>query len=568
MIPWLTGSIIDNLLSPQALSNLDAPQLVQELLIYGVIGVVVIIGHATVTNIRARAGAALSAFIQHYLRRQLFAHLQRLSLNFFQKHHAGSLGSRVSSDIAHIGAVVDRGIILLIMDGVTLVVLLIIMALSNALLTGVTIATMITLGILVKNMAPVIRRQRKSIQEKQSAVAGRATEYFSAISVVKAYAGENTASHRFDDMSQGVHDLQIKNAKAMGLFHSGSLGIVMITQIAVVCLGAWLIITTQNDPAGAALTTGGLVAFLLYIGSISSSVTRLADSMIMLQDGFAALERVGDLMNLHPDPADKPGAKTPPLRGEIAFRNVSFAYRGPEEAHGDQRVLKDLNVTLNAGKSYAFVGPSGAGKSTTVQLLLRFYDPQSGTILVDGHDLHEFEQETYRQQVAVVLQDPIIFSGSVAENIGFAAEHATPATITAAAKAAHADAFIEELPDQYDTPLGERGVSLSGGQRQRVAIARALIRDPAIMILDEATSALDTVTERQIKDVIDDLQGSRTLIIIAHRLSTIRDVDEILVLDRGELVEQGSYDDLRGRGGLFSQLIAEQEAAEQKQNAS
>ena len=364
-------------------------------------------------------------------------------------------------------------------------------------------------------------------------------------------------------MSQDVHDLQIKNAKAMGLFQSGSMGIVMITQVAVVCLGAWLIISTHNDAVSAALTTGGLVAFLLYINSISGSVTRLADSMMMLQDGFAALERVGDLMQLNPDPADKPGAHTPDLRGSIAFENVSFAYRGPDQAHGDQRVIKDLSVRLEAGKSYAFVGPSGAGKSTTVQLLLRFYDPQTGAIVIDGQDLKDFEQETYRQQVAVVLQDPIIFSGSVAENIGFAAEHATQATIEAAAKAAHADAFIQELPDGYATPLGERGVSLSGGQRQRVAIARALIRDPSIMILDEATSALDTVTERQIKDVIDELQGSRTLIIIAHRLSTIRDVDEILVLDRGTLVEQGSYEDLRQQNGLFARLIAEQEDAEE-----
>jgi ATP-binding cassette subfamily B protein len=279
----------------------------------------------------------------------------------------------------------------------------------------------------------------------------------------------------------------------------------------------------------------------------------MVEGINQLQEGLAALERIGELLRVLPTPADSPEAIEPPLAGRIEFRDVRFAYQG-------RPVIDGFSFPFERGRSYALVGPSGSGKSTLCQLMLRFWDPDAGEIRIDGHELRAIRQAWYRQNVAVVLQDPVIFSATVRDNIDFAVDGATQAQVERAAREAQAHDFIMALPQGYDTRLGERGVSLSGGQRQRIAIARALMRDPKLLILDEATSALDTVTEREIQAVIDRLHGSRTVVVIAHRLSTVRNVDEILVLDRGRLVEHGAWDSLIASGGVFARLAAEQES--------
>ncbi|NRA36688.1 MAG: ABC transporter ATP-binding protein, partial [Planctomycetes bacterium] len=296
-----------------------------------------------------------------------------------------------------------------------------------------------------------------------------------------------------------------------------------------------------------------LVAFLLYIPHVNGSVQRLSDSMMELQDGVAALDRIHDIHSIMPAPPEACKPIYPDLHGNIRFDNVTFAY--------DEKnpVLHNFSYNFEAGKSYALVGPSGGGKSTITQLMLRFYDPQEGSILIDDHPLMKVGKQHYRSNVSVVLQDPIIFSGTVAENIGFADADAGFERIQQAARDAQADEFITSMPKGYDSRLGERGVALSGGQRQRIAIARALMRDPKLLILDEATSALDTITERSIQQVTEKLQGTRTMIVIAHRLSTIRTVDKILVIEDGRLIEEGSYDELIAAHGHFSQLAAEEQ---------
>jgi ABC-type multidrug transport system fused ATPase/permease subunit len=245
---------------------------------------------------------------------------------------------------------------------------------------------------------------------------------------------------------------------------------------------------------------------------------------------------------------------SPPLRGRLEFQDVSFAY-------GERPTLDGFTFVFEPGRTYALVGPSGSGKSTLCQLMLRFYDPRAGRILVDGHGLERVRQAHWRASTAVVLQDPVMFSTTIADNIGFGTGDRDLDEVVAAAKAAQAHEFVSALPDGYATRVGERGVTLSGGQRQRIAIARALMRDPRLLILDEATSALDNVTERAVQEVIDRQRGTRTVIVIAHRLSTIRHVDEILVMDRGQLVEHGTHAALIARGGLYSRLAAAQERA-------
>jgi ATP-binding cassette, subfamily B, bacterial len=294
------------------------------------------------------------------------------------------------------------------------------------------------------------------------------------------------------------------------------------------------------------------VKFIMLIGALNGAVQRLIDAMAQVQDGVAALERINDLLIISPNPAEHKTPTTPTISGALSFDQVTFAYK-------DRPVVENFSFTFQAGRTYALVGPSGSGKSSLCQLMLRFYDPQTGAVRIDGHDLRAIQQQHYRQSVAVVLQDPIIFSTSVRDNIDFGVDNPTEADVIRAAKQAQAHEFISELPDGYATRLGERGMSLSGGQRQRIAIARALMRQPKVLILDEATSALDTVTERSIQEVIDHLRGSCTIIVIAHRLSTIRNVDDIVVLDHGHIAEHGSYDDLLAQDGLFARLVEEQE---------
>ena len=541
-VPLITGHLIDHVL-------LQAPddQTGTVLLQMAGLALILVTAVCITTYYRFALAHQLASSLQHHLRKRLFIHIQRLSMQFFNRHHAGSLGSRVSSDITYAGVVVERGLIQMSLDGLSMLTVGGYMLYVNPLLAVVCFTFLSMNAFLVRRFSPGIRKGRKQIQEKQSSVTGRAAEYFSAITVVKAFAGEQQSGREFTDSSNEVRELQIANSKLLGSYQSLSFSVVMACQIAIVLIGSSLILFHPGT-----LTRGELVGFLLFVNIINGSVQRLSDAMVQIQDGFAALERIHDILKITPSPEEPANPVNKDLTGRLRFQNVSFGYK-------KKQVLFDLDLEMEAGKTYALVGPSGGGKSTLTQLMLRFYDPWQGQILADDTPLSRIGKRHFRRQVAVVLQDPIIFSTSVKDNIGFAVERPTQKDIEAAAKAAQAHDFIMELPQGYNTKLGERGVSLSGGQRQRIAIARALMRNPKILILDEATSALDSVTERSIQDVIDQLQGTRTVVIIAHRLSTVKNVDEILVIEKGKLAERGTYSALAKQNGIFSRLLKEQD---------
>lgn len=545
LLPILTAVVVDRLLAPAVIAEVGAEALLAELMWYAVGAAVVVALVGVSTYYRHALAQRFAARLQHHLRKQLFSHIQHLSMSFFHRHHAGALGARVSSDITHAGVVVERGVIQVGMDLTASLVIGALMVWTHPTLSLIAIAFLVINVALIVRFSPRIRRQRKSIQESQSSVTGRAAEIFAGISVVKAYSGEQSSSTTFAATSRVVFDRQYENSTLQGRFSGLSFAVMLAAQVTLVLIGTALILH------GHALTAGGLLAMLGYVTLVNGSMQRLTESMLQIQDGFAALERIHDILAITPNPDDVDGAIEPTLSGQIRFRDLCFSY-------GDQPVIHHLDTSFEAGRSYAFVGPSGSGKSTLIQLLLRFYDPSSGAVEADGIDLRQIRQAWYRSHVAVVMQDPILFSGTLAENIGFAADSADQAAIESAARKAQAHDFITSLPDGYQSRVGERGVTLSGGQRQRVAIARALMRDPKMLILDEATSALDSVTERSIQEVIDHLQGSRTLFVIAHRLSTVRNVDEILVIDGGQIAERGSYQDLLARGGAFARLVAEQ----------
>lgn len=541
-VPLLTGYLIDEvLLMP------PGPETRRILLHLSGISMVLVVALAVSAYYRHTLAQKLASHLQHALRRRLFHHIQQLGMNFFHRHHAGSLGSRVSSDITYAGVVVDKGLIQLSMDGVSMATILAVMAWSNAWLTLLAFSLLFCNGLLVRHFSPQIRSGRKELQEMQSTVTGRAAEYFSAITLVKAYAGEEESGRNFSEHSETVRDIQVANSILHGAFQGLSMSLLIATQLVIALVGGWMILEIPGS-----LTPGNLVQFLLFTSLINGNVQRLTDSLIQIQDGFAALERIHDILELSPTPDEAEHPLTPELTGRIRFDRVSFGYTP------DKTVLRDFNFEFEPGRTYALVGKSGGGKSTLTQLILRFFDPTGGAVHVDGVPLRDISLSHYRSQVATVLQDPILFSTSVRENIGFAADNPSPGQIEAAAKAAQAHDFIVQMPHGYESRVGERGVALSGGQRQRIAIARALMRDPKILILDEATSALDSVTERSIRDVIEALRGSRTVILIAHRLSTVRNVDEILVIDSGRLVERGTYDELAKAGGTFADLLAEQ----------
>ncbi len=546
-IPWVIGHLIDQVLKPGLSSEQAAPLLWR----YALIAVGAVLLTAVATYWRHVLAQLIQSEVTHRLRKRLFHHLQRLSMAFFQRHHAGALGARVSSDITAAGQMFDKGVVNYAMDIALFLGVTVWLALISWQLTVVACVPLAITAMVMWRVAPALRRQQKAVQEGQSRITGIAAEMFAGITLVKASAGEHEAGEAFTERSALVHGLQRQTARMQGRFTTITHGMVVLNGALVALAGSWLITTGTTS-----LTIGTLVAFLMYLGNITGAVQRMIDNLLQLQESLAALERINDYLHVLPAPADKPDAGEPPIAGELAFDAVRFAYPGKPP------VLDGFSFTFRKGRSYALVGPSGSGKSTIAQLMLRFYDPDGGAVLADGHDLRDMRQQWWRNHVAVVLQDPILFSTSVADNIDFARDGVSQAQIEAAARAAQAHDFITALPEGYDTRLGERGVSLSGGQRQRIAIARALLREPKLLILDEATSALDAVTERAIKQVVDSLRGTRTVVVIAHRLSTIRDVDEIVVLERGRIAEHGAYDDLLARGGLFSSLVAEQTRGE------
>jgi ABC-type multidrug transport system fused ATPase/permease subunit len=546
-VPLLLQVVLDQVLR----AEIPADRKARELTFWGGVAAGVIALNAAGSFFRSLLTHRLVANIQHALRRRLFRHLQHLSMDFFQRHRAGYLGARVSSDIVKAGVVVQPFLISLVLDSAVIAVIATLMLVANWLLAVTIFGLLGVLAVILNRLTPKLRRQRRHVQETQSEITGQATELFAGISMVKAHAGEGDADAAFGDRSQYLQRQQWVTGWLMGGFSALSMSIGLFAQLLVVFFGGYLVIFRPGT-----LTPGELAAFVLYLHYIKGSVQRVLDRFVQLQDGLAALDRIRQILGISPEPADAPDAVDAEITGDVEMQNVTFGYR-PE-----QPVLKGISHHFQAGRTYALVGPSGGGKSTLCKLVLRFYDPHEGRVLVDGRDVRQLRQISYRQQVSIVLQDPIMFSTSVRENIAFASGCGDQGEIERVARQARAHEFIEQLPEGYDTPLGERGTTLSGGQRQRVALARALLRDPQVLILDEATSALDTATERKIQEVIDSLAGTRTVLVIAHRLSTVRNVDEIVVIDDGRIAEAGGYDELMQRDGLFARLVREQELAD------
>ncbi len=478
------------------------------------------------------------------IRRHLHKHLQRLSMSYFESRQTGRIMARVMYDVDAIGQLASGTLVQLLSDIVTIVFLLLYMLYLNWLMTVVAILIIplyiINFVLLRKSIARAYRR----VREKVSEISGNLHEKIAATKVVKSFTRERHETRVFIGQLRDNLVLTLASARlSMYLGYGGSI-ITGIGTALIYLIGGLFIVYGQYD-----FTVGKLVQFNAYLGMIYGPAERLIQSNDVVTRAMVALERIFEVFDTRPEVEDKPdAAELERIDGRIEFRNVNFGYV-PE-----QLVLQNINLMVEPGQMVAFVGPSGSGKTTLANLIARFYDPVSGDLILDGTNLKDIRLKSLRRNIGIVLQETHLFTGSIRENICYGNPHVDRERVIQAAMAANAHDFIMELPEDYDTELGERGLKLSGGQRQRVAIARAILRDPRILILDEATSALDSTSEALIQAALDKLMQGRTSFVIAHRLSTIMKADRIVVLENGIIVDVGSHEELLERGGLYAKL--------------
>jgi ATP-binding cassette subfamily B protein/subfamily B ATP-binding cassette protein MsbA len=475
------------------------------------------------------------------LRTELYAHLQKLSLKFHHRQQTGDLLFRVMADTFSIQSLVMNGLLPLLSAALMLLGMFWVMLRFDALLAFVALLVCPPLYLAISRMSGRIHGHAAASKQAESELYSRAETTIGAVKLVQAYGREEGAVAEFRQGSERSLALSLRLYSAETVFGLVVDSVLAVGTAALVWLGALHVLS-------GALRIGELTVFLSYLRDLYTPIQNISQNLAELSASRAGLDRVFAVLDVQPDVQDAPGAvDIPPARGEIVFERVSFAY---EER---RPVLREIDLRIRAGERVALVGRTGAGKSTLASLVLRFFDPQQGRITVDGHDLRSLTLASLRRQVTLMLQEPILFHTSVADNIAFASDVAL-ARIHDAARRAEADAFIRQLPQGYDTVLGEDGCTLSGGQRQRLALARALLRQTPIVILDEPTSSLDLATENVVWRNVEELLRGRTAIVIAHRLSTARRADRIVVMEAGAIAEHGTHEELLARRGAYWSL--------------
>ena len=487
-------------------------------------------------------GHGMGAKIEGDIRQDLFSHLQTLPFSFFDRNRTGVLITRTTSDLFDIVELAHHGPENLLVCGITLVGAVIILATINWKLTLVLIVLLpVCIGFSLWQRTSM-QKTNIRVKEKTGEISAAIESSVSGIRTAKAFANEEMELRKFKSANDRYRTSRKDFYKAMGRFGGGIEATVGIIQVAVIAFGGFLIMQKQMDFID-------LVTFALYVSTFTSPIRKLAALMEVYTQGSAGFARFVEMMRTQPDIVDSPDAKDlKQVEGHIEYRHVSFSYQNGTE------VLEDINIDIQPGETFALVGSSGGGKTTICHLLPRFYDIGEGEILVDGDNIKDLTQKSLRKNIGIIQQDVFLFAGTVMDNIRYGRPDASDEEVIAAAVKAEIHEEIMELPDQYDTYVGERGTRLSGGQKQRVAIARAFLKNPPILVLDEATSALDSVTEQKIQNSLDKLSENKTCIVIAHRLSTIRNADRIAVVEGKQIVESGTRDELLARNGIYAQL--------------
>lgn len=484
--------------------------------------------------------ATLGQYVMHDLRQTLYSHIQRLSLGYHTQKQTGDLVTRLTGDIDAIQVFISSGLLGGLINGLTLVGMVVVMFVLSREFTLIALSIAPLLLFVVFDFTRRIKKATREVRQKEGEIASVIHEVLSSMHLVKAFAREDFEQRRLAKESG--------ESVAIALKVRGLKGKLSPLVDMIVAVGTCLVLWSGGRRALAGSLSGGLlVLFLWYVGRMYKPMRELAKTTDAYARASVGYERIREVLEMDRSVKDLPSARRAPrFLGKIELEKVTFGY------DPNCPILKQISLTVEPGTVVALVGPTGAGKTTIINLIPRFYDPDSGNVRIDGVDVKLFEQESLREQISFVLQDTLLFHGPVWYNIAYGKSGACRSEIARAARLSNADEFIEQMPHGYDTVIGERGVSLSGGQRQRIAIARALIRDAPILILDEPTTGLDIASEKLILEALARLMEGRTSIVIAHRLPTIRSADRIFVVDGGRIIEDGSHTELVRKGGLYA----------------
>jgi subfamily B ATP-binding cassette protein MsbA len=565
--PWPIKIVIDNILQSKKLPHWLAGFIEHTfgheklpILNFAVAAVVAIAVFGAIGSyLEKYLTTSVSQWVTHDLRKTLYNHIQRMSLAQYDETQTGDLITRVTSDINAVQDFINSALLGMVVNVLTLVGMIGVMLYINWRFTLIALSIAPALFVVVYSFTRKIKKASRAVRKKESELLSVVQEVLTSVRVVKAFAREDFEVERFEGYSlENVETaLRARSIKA----RLSPIVDVMVAIGTCLVLGYGARLALRGE-----LSAGILVVFLLYLGKMYKPMRELSKMTDSVSKAMVGYERIQEVLDINADVADSPKArKAPKFKGKVEFDRVSFAYNdGPP-------ILKDVSFKIEPGQVAAIVGPSGTGKTTIISLIPRFYDPQSGTVKIDGKDVREYTLRSEREQISFVLQDTILFRATVMDNIAYGKPDATPQQIMRAAKLANAHEFIEKMEDGYNTMVGERGATLSGGQRQRIAIARAVIRDTPILILDEPTSGLDSASEQAVIEALDRLMQGRTSIVIAHNLNSIRHADVVFVVKDAELVEQGTHEQLLEAGGVYAELYkiqnADHEEEEKKQPA-